>query len=78
MLDLKLKQARLEIKIIYISWNRNIKIKIIFNYSKFWFYVQIKHFLPKITALRNVDNNDNCMQEGKGNCSLANDEGYGC
>ena len=32
------------IQIIYISWNRNIKRKIIiFNYTKFWFYVQIKH-----------------------------------
>ena len=35
---------RLVIQIIYISWNRNIKRKIvIFNYTKFWFYVQIKH-----------------------------------
>ena len=34
---------RLVIQIIYISWNRNIKRKIIiFNYIKFWFYVQIK------------------------------------
>ena len=37
---------RLVIQIIYISWNRNIKRKIIiFNYTKFWFYVQIKHLI---------------------------------
>ena len=37
---------RLVIQIIYISWNRNIKTKIIiFNYTKFWFYVQIKHLI---------------------------------
>ena len=37
---------RLVIQIIYISWNRNIKRKImIFNYIKFWFYVQIKHLI---------------------------------
>ena len=35
---------RLVIQIIYISWNRNVKRKIIiFNYTKFQFYVQIKH-----------------------------------
>ena len=34
------------IQIIYISWNRNIKRRIIiFNYTKFWFYVQIKHLI---------------------------------
>ena len=34
------------IQIIYISWNRNIKRKIIIsNYTKFWFYVQIKHLI---------------------------------
>ena len=37
---------RLVIQIIYISWNRNIKRKIIiFNYTELWFYVQIKHFI---------------------------------
>ena len=37
---------RLVIQIIYISWNRNIKRKIIiFNYAKLWFYVQIKHLI---------------------------------
>ena len=37
---------RLVIQIIYISWNRNVKRKIIiFNYTKFWFYVQIKHLI---------------------------------
>ena len=37
---------RLVIQIIYISWNRYIKRKIIiFNYTKFWFYVQIKHLI---------------------------------
>ena len=37
---------RLVIRIIYISWNRNIKRKIIiFKYTKFWFYVQIKHLI---------------------------------
>ena len=37
---------RLVIQIIYISWNRNIKRKIIiFNYTKLWFYVQIKHLI---------------------------------
>ena len=37
---------RLVIQIIYISWNRNIKRKIIiFKYTKFWFYVQIKHLI---------------------------------
>ena len=37
---------RLVIQIIYISWNRNVKRKIrIFNYTKFWFYVQIKHVI---------------------------------
>ena len=37
---------RLVIQIIYISWNRNIKRKIIiFNYTKFRFYVQIKHLI---------------------------------
>ena len=41
--------VRLVIQIIYIaglgilkdSWTRNIK----FNYTKLWFYVQIKHFI---------------------------------
>ena len=37
--------VRLVIQIIYISWNRNIKRKKIFNYTKLWFYVQIKHFI---------------------------------
>ena len=37
---------RLVIQMIYISWNRNVKRKIIiFNYTKFWFYVQIKHLI---------------------------------
>ena len=37
---------RLVIQIIYISWNRNIKRKIIiFHHTKFWFYVQIKHLI---------------------------------
>ena len=37
---------RLVIQIIYISWNRCIKRKIIiFNYTKFWFYIQIKHLI---------------------------------
>ena len=27
---------------------------------------------------RNQDNNDNCVQKGKGNYSLTNNEGYGC
>ena len=37
---------RLVIQIIYISWNRNIKRKIIiFNYTKIWFYVQTKHIM---------------------------------
>ena len=37
---------RLVIQIIYISWNRNVKRKIIiFYYTKFWFYVQIKHLI---------------------------------
>ena len=37
---------RLVIQIIYISWNRNTKRKIIiFNYTKLWFYVQIKHLI---------------------------------
>ena len=37
---------RLVIQIIYISWNRNVKRKIIiFNYTKFQFYVQIKHLI---------------------------------
>ena len=37
---------RLVIQIIYISWNRNVKRKIIvFNYTKFWLYVQIKHLI---------------------------------
>ena len=38
---------RLVIQIIYISWNRNIKRKIIiFNYIKFWFYLCfIKHLI---------------------------------
>ena len=37
---------RLVIQIIYISWNRNVKRKIIiFNYTKFWFYVQIKYLI---------------------------------
>ena len=36
---------RLAIQIVYISWNRNIKRKILFNYTKFWFYVQIKHLI---------------------------------
>ena len=37
---------RLVIQIIYISWNRYIKRKIIiFNYTMFWFYVQIKHLI---------------------------------
>ena len=37
---------RLVIQTIYISWNRNIKRKIIvFNYTKLWFYVHIKHLI---------------------------------
>ena len=37
---------RLVIQIIYISWNRNIKRKIIiFNCTKLWFYVQIKYLI---------------------------------
>ena len=36
---------RLVIQIIYISWNRNVKRKIIFNSTKFQFYVQIKHLI---------------------------------
>ena len=37
---------RLVIQMIYISWNRNVKRKIIiFNYTKFQFYVQIKHLI---------------------------------
>ena len=37
---------RLVIQIIYVSWNRNMKRKIIvFNYTKLWFYVQIKHLI---------------------------------
>ena len=37
---------RLVIQIIYISWNRNTKRKIIiFNCAKLWFYVQIKHLI---------------------------------
>ena len=37
---------RLVIQIIYISWNRNIKRKmLIFNHTKLWFYVQIKQFM---------------------------------
>ena len=37
---------RLVIQIIYIRWKRNGKRKIIiFNYTKFWFYVQIKHLI---------------------------------
>ena len=37
---------RLVIQIIYISWNRNVKRKIIIvNYTKFQFYVQIKHLI---------------------------------
>ena len=37
---------RLVIQTIYISWNRNIKRKImIFYYTKLWFYVQIKHLI---------------------------------
>ena len=37
---------RLVIQIIYISWNTNIKRKIIiFNYIKLWFYVQIKRLI---------------------------------
>ena len=35
---------RLVIQIIYISWNRNVKRKIIIvNYTKFQYYVQMKH-----------------------------------
>ena len=38
--------VRLVIQIIYISWSGNIKRKIIiFSYTKFWFYVQIKHLI---------------------------------
>ena len=37
---------RLVIQIIYISWNRNVRRKIIIiNYTKFWFYVEIKHLI---------------------------------
>ena len=37
---------RLVIRIICISWNRNVKRKIIIvNYTKFQFYVQIKHLI---------------------------------
>ena len=37
---------RLVIQIIHISWSGNIKRKIIiFSYTKFWFYVQIKHLI---------------------------------
>ena len=37
---------RLVIQIIYISWNRNVKRKIIIvNYTKFQFYVQMKHLI---------------------------------
>ena len=37
---------RLVIQIIYISWNRNIKRKmLIFNHTKLWFYIQIKQFM---------------------------------
>ena len=37
---------RLVIQIIHISWSGNIKRKIIiFSYTKFWFYVQIKHLV---------------------------------
>ena len=32
--------------LICISWNRNIKRKMLkFNYTKLWFYVQIKYFI---------------------------------
>ena len=32
--------------LICISWNRNIKRKVLkFNYTKLWFYVQIKYFI---------------------------------
>ena len=37
---------RLVIQTIYISWNRNIKRKlIIFNHTKLWFCAQIKHLI---------------------------------
>ena len=37
---------RLVVQTIYISWNRNIQIKIIiFNYTKLWFYIQIKYLI---------------------------------
>ena len=37
---------RLVIQTIHISWNRNIKRKIIiFNRTKLWFYVQIKYLI---------------------------------
>ena len=37
---------RLVIQIIYLSWNRNVKRKIIIvNYTKFQFYVQMKHLI---------------------------------
>ena len=36
---------RLVIQIIYISWNRNVKRKLIVNYTKFQFYVQMKHLI---------------------------------
>ena len=43
-------QIRLVIQIIYVSWNMNIQRKIIFNYTKFRFYVQIKHFTHVISS----------------------------
>ena len=37
---------RLVVQTIYISWNRNIQRKIIiFNYTKLWFYIQIKYLI---------------------------------
>ena len=37
---------RLVAQTIYISWNRNIQRKIIiFNYTKLWFYIQIKYLI---------------------------------
>ena len=37
---------RLVVQTIYISWKRNIQRKIIiFNYTKLWFYIQIKYLI---------------------------------
>ena len=37
---------RVVVQTIYISWNRNIQRKIIiFNYTKLWFYIQIKYLI---------------------------------